>query len=460
LSSDSAPGYRTMKVVSLVIGLQIVAVTAIALAAISLLLAALGRGTRRVSIGFAVLTGILAGVSWVAVVLQPGRDLLVSAVATTAAFLAALGAIAMAIGLERIHGIEHELERGKAMLRSEIDSEVRSRVGELERILARARADSSSQLAEQERALAETRRHAVAEAEQSLKEKLAQMLAKTQRDVDERIESWQRDLGHSETVISREVSELVRGVQGMVQETRARIEADGERISAESEEQRILIGRLREEMSATIEQALAGNHEELEKFANERRRAIQDILERLTRREREVMERVEREEAEIQRRVQAGAAEIERKQLEKLQRFTERTMSSVSDDHASQFEDAMREAREEAARRLHRELERAVEAYARRAQSALDDRLRTLSDESAGKIDARMKGALQEMRERADRSWASLEKRVADFELELRARLQNLGSEASRARSSLESHTQQLHRDMDDLRGNSSPNEP
>ena len=113
------------------------------------------------------------------------------------------------------------------MLRSEIDGEVRSRIGELERILARARADSSSQLAEQERALAETRRHAVAEAEQSLKEKLSQMLAKTQRDVEERVESWQRDLGVSETAISHEVSDLIRGVQGMVQETRARIEADG-----------------------------------------------------------------------------------------------------------------------------------------------------------------------------------------------------------------------------------------
>jgi len=459
LSSDSAPGCRTIKAVSLVTGLQIVGAVAIALAAIALLLAAFSRGTRRVSVAFAVVTGILAAAGWVAVVLRPGRDLAISAAAATAAFSASLGAIAMAVGLERARRIEHELERARTMLRSELDGEVRSRVGELERILARARADSSSQLAEQERALAETRRNSVAEAEQSLKEKLAQMLAKTQRDVEERVESWQRDLGHSETVISREVSELVRGVQGMVQETRARIEADGERISAESDEQRVLIARLREEMSESIEQALAGNHEELEKFANERRRAIQDIVERLTRREREVMERVEREETEIQRRVQAGAAEIERKQLEQLQRFTERTVSSVSDDHASQFDDAMREAREEAARRLHRELERAVEAYGRRSQTMLDDRLRTLSDQSAGKIEARMKGALQEMGERADRSWAALEKRVADFELELRARLENLGSEAEGARSSLQARTRQVHRQLDDLHDDLSANE-
>ena len=446
-----------MEVMSLVTGLQIVGAGAIALAAIALLLAAFSRATRSISVSIAVLTGVLATAGWVAVALRPGRDLAISAAVTTAAFTASLGAIAMAVGLERTRQVERELERGRTMLRSEIDGEVRSRIGELERILARARADSSSQLAEQERALAETRRHSISEAEQSLKEKLAQMLAKTQRDVEERIESWQRDLGHSETAISREVSELVRGVQGMVQETRARIEADGERIAAESEEQRALIVRLREEMSGSIEQALAGNHDELEKFANERRRAIQDIVERLTRREREVMERVEREETEMQRRIQAGAAEIERKHLEQLQRFTERTVSSVSDDHASQFDDAMREAREEAARRLHRELERGVEAYGRRAQAMLDDRLRVLSDESAGKIETRMKGALQEMRERADRSWATLEKRVADFELELRARLENLASETEVRRSPPEARARD-HR-VDDLRGSSGVNE-
>ena len=459
LSSDAALGYRTMKAVSLVTGLQIVCVAAIVLAAIALLSAAFGRGARRVSIVFAVLTGVLAAAGGIALVLQPSRDLAISAAGTVAAFIASLGAVAMAVGLERARRIERELERARVALRTELDSEVRSKAGELDRILARTRADSSSQLAEQERALAETRRHAVAEAEQSLNEKLAQMLAKTQRDVEERIESWQRDLGHSETAISNEVNELIRGVQGMVQETRARIKVDGERISAESDEQRVLIARLREEMSESIEQALAGNQDELEKFANERRRAIQDIVERLTRREREVLERVEREETEIQRRIQAGAAEIERKQLEQLQRFTERTVSSVSDAHASQFDDAMSEAREEAARRLRRELDRAVEAYGRNAQSMLDDRLRALSNESAGKIELRMKGALEEMRERADRSWAALEKRVADFELELRARLQNLGSEASSARSSLENRTQQLHRDLDDLRDDSSSSE-
>jgi len=446
-----------MKVVNPTTGLQIVSLAAIGLAVIALLLAAFGRGAKRVSIAFAVLIGILSAGAWVAVVLRPERDLAIGAAATTAAFCASLGALAMTIGLNRTRKLERELERGRTMLRAEIDSEVRSRIGELELILARARADASSQLAEQERALTETRRHAIADAEQSLQEKLAQMLAQTQREVEERIESWQRDLGQSEAAISREVSELIRGVQETVQQAKARIEADGERISAESEEHRASIARLREEMSESIEQALTGNHDDLEKFANERRRAIQEIAERLTRREREVLERVEREETEIERRIVAGAAEIERKQLEQLQRFTDRTVSSVSDDHASQFDNAMAEAREEAARRLHRELERGVEAYNRKAQTMLDDRLRALSAASAGKIEKRLTVALEEMRERADRSWAALEKRVATFELELRARLENLGTETESARSSLEARARQTQRRLDDLGSDSSP---
>ncbi len=333
----------------------------------------------------------------------------------------------MAIGLERTRRLERELERARTTLRSEIDSEVRSRVGELDRILARARADSSSQLAEQERALAETRRHSIAEAEQSLKETLAQMLAKTQLDVEERIESWQSDLGRSEATISREVSELVRGVQAMVQETRARIKADGERVSAESGEHRAMIARLREEMSESIEQALAGNQDELEKFANERRRAIQEIAERLTRREREVMERVEREETEIQRRIQAGAAEIERKQLEQLQRC-----------HRAHREQRVRRSCKPVRRRDARGTRGSCAAPSPRARARrrglrppVPRRCSAIACARSaprvrGKIEARMKEALQEMRERADRSWAALEKRVADFELELRARLEKL----------------------------------
>jgi hypothetical protein len=445
-----------MKAVSAVSILQMVCAIAIVLAVVSLALASFARGMIWAAIAFSVAIALLAVASWVVVVLRPSNDVVISAGGATAAFAASVGAIAMAIGVERGRQIERELERGRMQLRSLIDNETRQRVGELDRILARARADSSSQLAEQERGIAETRRHAIAEAEQAVYEKLAQMLTQTQHDVEDKIASWRRDLGRSEDALARQVSDLVRKSQNLIKEMRARIDADGDRIASESEEHRAAIARLHDEMAESLEQALARNQEELEKFANERRRAIQEIVERLGRREHEVLERVEREEAEMQRRIQMGVAEIERRQLEQLQRFMERAVSSVSDEHAAQFEDATRSAREEAARRLNRELERGIDLYSKQAQTKLDERMRILSEDSERRMAARLDSFLEEVRQRAELSWSTLDKRVADFELELRARLETLGSEAESARTALESRLHQLHRHLDDLRGTSS----
>jgi hypothetical protein len=444
-----------MRTVSTVDILQIVGVAAIVLAAVSLALSAFTRGVKRIAVAFSTAIGVLAIGSWVAVGLRPATDRAIAAASTSVAFVASLGAIALTAGLERGRRIERELERGRLQLRSLIDDETRQRVGELDRLLARARADSSSQLAEQERGLTESRRHAIAEAEKSFHEKLAEMISEAQRDIEEKIASWRRDLGRSEDTLGREVGDLIRQSERLIQEMRARIKADGDRIESESEEHRASINRLREEMAESIEQALAANQDELEKFANERRRAIQEIVERLGRREREVLERVEREEAEAQRRIQAGVAEIERRQLEQLERYMERSVSSVSDDHTRQFDDAMRGAREEAARRLNRELERAIEHYSRQAQTKLDDRMRLLGDDSQRRLETRFDSVLDELRERANLSWNALEKRVADLELELRARLETIGSESESARSAIESRFQQLHRHLEDLRGDS-----
>ena len=442
-----------MKAVSAVLAFQIVFAASVVLAAIALFAAAYGRGLQRAGVVLASVIGIAAAANWIVFALQQDHALAMSAGGTTASFIASIGTLAMMIGLQRGRQMEREFERGRAQLRAMIDAEVRERGGELERILARARADSSSQLAEQERSLAETRRHAVAEAEQSVHQRLAQMLTEVQREIEERIVSLRSDLGRSENSLPREISDLARKQQELVRDAKSHIEADGERITSESEENRTLITRLRAEMAEAIETALGENRDELEKFANERRRAIQDIAERLGRREQEVVERIEREEAEAQRRIHAGVAEIERRQLEQLRRFVERAVSSVSDENANQFEDAMRVAREEAARRLTRELERAVETYTRQAQAILGERSRLLGEDAENKMEVRLNATLDEIRERGEKTWTVLEKRVADFELELRARLETLGTETESARTSLDSRIHELHHRLEDLRG-------
>jgi gas vesicle protein len=442
-----------MRAVSAVSAFQIVFAASVALAAIVLIAAAYGHGRRIVGVVLSTAIGIAAAAAWIAFALQRKDSLAMSAGGITASFIASIGTLATISGLQRNRRLEREFERGRTQLRAMIDAEVQQRGGELERILARARADSSSQLAEQERGLAETRTHAIAEAEQTVHQKLAQMLSETQHEIEERIVGWRRDMGRTENAISREVAELQRGLQELVQQTKARVASDGERVATESEEYRASIGRLRGEMTEAIEQALSGNQDELEKFANERRRAIQDITERLRRREQELVERIEREETELQRRIQAGVAEIERRQLEQLRRFMERAASSFSEEHASQFEDSIRTAREEGARRLNRELERAIETYSRQAQTLLGERSRLLGDEADKKMEARLNATLDELRDRGEKTWSVLEKRVGDFEIELRARLETLGSEAESARGSLEARIHELHQRLEEFRG-------
>ena len=113
----------------------------------------------------------------------------------------------------------------------------------------------------------------------------------------------------------------------------------------------------------------------------------------------------------------------------------------------------MRVAREEAARRLTRELERAVETYTRQAQAIIGERSRLLGEDAENKMEVRLNATLDEIRERGEKTWTVLEKRVADFELELRARLETLGTETESARTSLDSRIHELHHRLEDLRG-------
>jgi hypothetical protein len=111
----------------------------------------------------------------------------------------------------------------------------------------------------------------------------------------------------------------------------------------------------------------------------------------------------------------------------------------------------MRTAREDAARRLNRELERGIDQYNRQAHTMLDDRMRTLANESGRKMEARLDSVLEELRERGAKNWSALEKRVADLELELRARLETLGSEVESGRSVIDSSVRRLPRQADDV---------
>ncbi len=170
----------------------------------------------------------------------------------------------------------------------------------------------------------------------------------------------------------------------------------------------------------------------------------------MTRRETELMRTIEREETEAQRRIQAGFAEVERRQIEHLQRFLERAAGSVSEDATRQFEEARKAAREDAARRLGRELARAVEMFSRQAQTLLVDRMGVLSEGAEQRLDKRLNQTLEEITGRSNQAWGVLDKRVGDFELELRARLDTLGAEIDSKRQALEARLLDLRHHLDE----------
>jgi hypothetical protein len=120
-----------------------------------------------------------------------------------------------------------------------------------------------------------------------------------------------------------------------------------------------------------LQQDLGGDHgvaaqrDELEAQTFERRRAIDEITERLRAREAAVTDSIEKAETDVRARLDVVLAEWERRQADRLERVTEREVERHTQVAMLAFDERLREAREEAAARLQRELDRAVELLAR-----------------------------------------------------------------------------------------------
>ena len=90
---------------------------------------------------------------------------------------------------------------------------------------------------------------------------------------------------------------------------------------------------------------------------------------------------------------------------------------------ALQFDAAVKSAREDAARRLARELDRAVHMFAREAESVLAERLAQVADSGTQRVEKRLAQVTAGLERQRDEFIASLHKRLAQLELELRERM-------------------------------------
>jgi hypothetical protein len=177
---------------------QIVFAIGVVVAAAALAGAAFEAAGRKALIAAAGAIGLGAVAAWVAFAFEPSTGLAIVGTGLIACELAVVGALGLRRGMARSQALDREFDRAKAQLEAAVESETQSRTGDLERTIARARADSLSAYAEEERRLAETRRTALEESEERLSHGLAGAFAKVQGQVEQRLASWHQDLDRAQ----------------------------------------------------------------------------------------------------------------------------------------------------------------------------------------------------------------------------------------------------------------------
>jgi len=430
---------------------DIVFAAGIGIAALAVVRTAGRNLARRTLLALALLELAAALAAWFFFALrdQHERELAVAAGGLTGCLLAVFAAILLQRAFERSDAVDQHLVDAQAQLRALVDREVEERAAELERTLARARADSVSQLVDEERKIAEEHRREFAERERDVGASLTEALTATQTQVEQRLAGWAQDLDRAADATKLRIAELAQRQKRLLSDIEVRLAADADRFAAESDELRASLQRMRVELDKSLGDTLSAAQAELEAHAAERRRALHELDERLRRRERELVELVQREEGEAAQRIKSGFEDVQRRQVEQLQRVVERASVTYSDEAAQQFATLVKSSREGAAQRLSRELDRAVEVFAREAEAVLAERLAHVGDAGAQRLERRLAEATAALERQRDERLGALDSRMVELEAEIRRRLEELGADAEAERAVIEARLQELLRRVD-----------
>ena len=414
---------------------------------------------RAVAAVAAVLVSGGAGAGWVFFALRAShpRELAVAAGGLTVAAFGTLGSLLLRSALAHADSTDAHLLAAQARLRVVIDEEAAERAAELERTLARARADSVSLLVEEERRIADERRRGFADREREVAASLTEALTATQAQVEQRLVGWAQDLDRAAETTKAQIADLAQRQKQLVADVGQRLTTDSDRLAMESEDQRTALARIRAELDKSIGEVLETARAEVESHAAERRRALHELDERMRRRERELLERIEREEAEAAQRIRAGFEDVQHRQIEQVERIVERATSSYSEGATQQFAELVKASREDAARRLSRELDRAVEVFAREAEAVLAERLAHVGDAGAQRLERRLAEAAKSLERQRDEWIGALDSRIADLEADIRRRLEELGADTEAERAVLEARLQELVRRVEAVDALQSP---
>ncbi len=282
---------------------------------------------------------------------------------------ALLVAIILWIALRRMRArtgdVDRQLIEARQAVQREVEEATAAHTAEIRRVLARERAASSSALADEERRLSEDRRAEFLKRERTAGEEFSDLLARGERRLEERLRGFADDLERAQRHLETQLARLEQHQSHALQEVEARIDAEASELGTTADEQRKSVFRLREELTRVANEAVAEALDELETHTAERRRAIDEINERLKARESAIAESLERAEVDVRARLDVLLVEWERRQTANLERVMEREVERHAQIAMLAFDERLREAREDAAARLHRELDRAVELLSR-----------------------------------------------------------------------------------------------
>jgi hypothetical protein len=378
---------------------ELVFAAGLALVGLSLVGVALGRARERhlVWVTLALALGAVAAAGALVLnLVEPFTDtdaLILAAGGLAAAAVAELGLVAMTRALQRTKELEQLSQQARADLATFVEGEMHERMLELERLLARERANASHQLSEQERRLSEQRRDVVERQTERARVELTQAVSAVQERLERRLMAWAADLDRGQRELEAHLTALGERQREAAAAYQARLDADSERVEAASEEQRLALLKLREALQRLGTEFLEEGRSEIEVHAAERRRALHEVGERIRNRERALRELIDREEVEARTRLASGLVDAEKRHLASLERAFDRAATRLSEYAEKQFDTQIRESREKAAERLSRELEKAIEQFARQAEQDVASRIADVARQTADKLQRRIADA-------------------------------------------------------------------
>ncbi len=192
-----------------------------------------------------------------------------------------------------------------------------------------------------------------------------------ERRLDERLRGFSQDLDRGERHVEEQIQALDQRRRHDFAEIQHRLASDAADIGSTADEQRRVILRIREELERAANQAVREALDDLEAQTVERRRAIEDITERLRVREAATADAIEKTETDVRTRIELMLVEWERRQTERLDRLTEREVERHLQIATHAFDERLRETREDAISALSRELDRTIDRLAREGVAVL-----------------------------------------------------------------------------------------